>query len=505
MGTVTSVDSDGIHAARPISGSGDVFFGPRRVWSFQARDQRDVPWPGLMHRFLDGWTDVRVVVEGREEFAARVSFGSGTDEIALVDRQGIPVMIDKWGLIQRPFEDRDPSAIASIVEASEQMLAVLRDRCGLEGWISFGTLLGAARAGKVIGHDSDVDLCYLSEKATPAEMTEELWQIGRVLREEGFKVVNKNGSFLTVDVTTEDGGGAGVDLYTCFFLDGHLYESATVRASMERSALFPLTELEFEGRMLPVPADTPAILEVSYGKNWRVPDPSFRHLPGPEITRRFDGWFGSLWRGRRSWRQYNATAPLAESDFAHWVADRLEPGIRVVDIGSGAGADLVWFAEHGHPVVGLDYAFAGRRQQGVVRDTLNLYDLRDAQTRGALLARNPAPTVLYARNLLETLDSMATQNFWTMVGMALRGGGDLYLESTTRAREDALAWTARHGGGPLRTVHATDMRAAAQRAGAEVVWFEPNVETRGADADDDGQVWRMVCRWPAAAVEETDR
>ena len=499
MGAVTSVDADGIHASRPLSGAGDVFFGGRRVWSFQARHQRDVPWPKLMHRFLDGWADVRVAVDDNVEFQSRVSFGQATDEIAMVDRHGLPVMVDKWGLIQRPFEDRDPSVIEAIVDASEQVLAVLRDRCGLEGWISFGTLLGAARSGKVIGHDSDVDLCYLSEKATPAKMTQELWAIGRALRDEGFRVVHKNGSFLTVQMTTDDGASNGIDVYTCFFLDGLLYESATVRAPMQRSAIFPLAELEFEGRMLPVPADTPAILEASYGKNWQVPDPSFKHQPGPEIVRRFDQWFGSLWRGRRAWRQHNAAVLQArpkESGFAHWVADRIDLDVRVVDIGAGSGLDLAWFAERGHPTLGLDYAFPGRRQKGTVRDTLNLYDLRDALTRGALLARTGSPKVICARNLLEALDAQATANFWTLVSMALRPGGELFLEGTTRTRESGAAWTDEHGGGPLRVVRAADVRAAAEQAGAEIVELVPRVATPDGGTMDDGEVWRMACHWP---------
>ena len=52
----------------------------------------------------------------------------------------------------------------------------------VEGWIAFGTLLGAAREGKVIGHDSDIDLAYLSEKPTPAEMAVELYGVARALR-----------------------------------------------------------------------------------------------------------------------------------------------------------------------------------------------------------------------------------------------------------------------------------------------------------------------------------
>ena len=96
---------------------------------------------------------------------------------------------------------------------------------------------------------------------------------------------------------------------------------------MPRSAILPLIEVPFEGHLLPAPADPDTMLEVSYGAGWRVPDPSFRHLPGREITERFDGWFGSLMKWRRDWTLYNtrvAEAGGEPSDFAAWVVPQLE-------------------------------------------------------------------------------------------------------------------------------------------------------------------------------------
>jgi hypothetical protein len=279
-----------------------------------------------------------------------------------------------------------------------------------------------------------------------------------------------------------------------------------VRAPMTREAIFPLGTLMFEGRQLPVPADPGAILTVSYGKNWRVPDPSFKHEPGPEIVRRFDGWFGSLWRGRRAWRQHNAAVQKAApgpSDFAHWVAGQVSPAVQVIDIGTGAGFDLTAYVEAGHRALGLDYAVPARRAKGPVRGQLNLYELRDVLTRGALLARSRRPRALCARNLLETLDEGATDHFWTFVSMVLRGGGDLFLESTTYSRDEAAAWTAEHGGGPLRRVDPDDVKGAVERSGGEVVTFEARVGGNLTNGGEDGKVWRMACRWPGTATERT--
>src|SRR4029079_10990088 len=200
--------------------------------------------------------------------------------VELVDRFGNPVIIDKWGLTQRIFETRrEGGAVAAMNDMAERVLGVMRDACGIEGWISFGTLLGAARDGGVIGHDSDIDLCFLSERETPAEMTAELWAIGRALRAAGISVAHRSASFLTVRIKAPDGGHVGLDIYNCFYVGDLLHETATVRAKVPRSAILPLVELPFEGHLLPAPADPDTMLEVSYGADWRVPDPSFRHLP----------------------------------------------------------------------------------------------------------------------------------------------------------------------------------------------------------------------------------
>ena len=504
MGEVR-VDADGVHFETPFTGSADVHFGGKRGWSFAAERSRKVAWPRKLRPFLDGWSDVRVVAGDDELFSGRVAFTDTDREVALVDRHGITVIVDKWGLIQRPFENRPAEVVGAIADEAQRILEVMRRDCGLEGWISFGTLLGAARSGGAIGHDSDIDLCYLSEKATPAEMTRELWGIARALRAAGMRVVEKTGSFITVEVTTPDGAGNGIDVYTTFFLDGMLYETATVRAPVPREALMPLAEIEFEGRMMPAPADPATLLEVSYGPNWRVPDPSFKHQPGPEVHERFDGWFGSLWRQRRDWRSFNAQqaeAGVEPSDFAAWVAERLAPETRVIDVGAGTLADLRLFAERGFPTLGLDYAFPPPRLRpdGVRVEQLNLYDDRDILTRGALAARYREGQAVYVRRVLETLAPDGMDNFWRLVRLLLRRGGDLYLEGQTWPRGAAGAAAAAAGSGRLRPLSPRVVADDARRAGGEILLQEGVADAVRALTGAEPATWRMIVHWPEAAA-----
>ncbi|GAB3865750.1 hypothetical protein GCM10028801_36720 [Nocardioides maradonensis] len=505
------VDLEGIHFDAPFEGSADVYFGERRGWSFTATGQRNVGWPRKLVPFLDGWSDVRIQAGEQQLYAGRVAFTASDREVALVNSRGIAIVVDKWGLIQQPFETRGEGVVDAITEGAERMLEVMRRDCGIEGWISFGTLLGAARSGKAIGHDSDIDLCYVSEQETPAAMTVELWGIARALRAAGMKVVEKSGSFITVMVPTPDGASTGIDVYTTFFIDGNFYETATVRTPLPREAVLPLTEIEFEGRMMPAPADPARLMEVSYGPSWRIPDPSFQHQPSADIHDRFDEWFGSLFRQRRDWRGFNldqAKADVPASDFAHWVGDQLEPGTRVVDIGSGALADLRLLAERGHPAVGMDYAHPPLRLRRLPEhariEWVNLLDARDVLARGAIAARYDGPQVVYARQVLETLDTAATENFWTLTGLVLRRGGRLFVESETWPKGKAGQVHLTRGGGRIRPLSPRAVADAARRAGGRVVSQHGVADGVRALTGKTPATWRMVIDFPARAPERSE-
>ena len=501
------VDNDGIRFSTAFVGSADVYFGDHRGWSFSADEPGDthVRWPKRLRRFLVGWSDVRVVTETSTLYEGRVVFTDDDREVVMRDKHGLPLIVDKWGLLQRPFDARDQGLLGLLADESQRIIDVLENECDVRSWISFGTLLGAARSGKAIGHDSDVDLCYLSEKSSPAEMQRELWQIARALRRAGMRLNVRTGSFLTVQVPTPDGAGAGIDVYTTFFFDGNLYETATVRTPVPREAVLPLRPIEFEGRMLPAPADPAKILEISYGPDWRVPDPSFQHQPGPEIERRFDDWFGKLWRQRREWRLHNRTVARERpgpSDFARAVLPELPEGARVLDLGAGAGSDAAYFAEHGVPTVALDYGLPRKMPQveGLTRAEVNFYDVRDVLTRAVLLARgHRGPTVVYARELLESLAPDGREQMWELVALVLRRGGRIHLESQAWSRP-ALAARIDPSGGRFWPTGPAEAKRAAEAIGGKVT-FEDGVReaeaTLTATTSVPPATWRMTIDVPA--------
>lgn len=428
----------------------DVYFDDQHVWSFAPSERRvkssgatlAVPWPRAMHFWLDGVATVSLRQADREMYAEQVRFGSSEERVEFVDEAGIPVMIDKWGLIQRPFSGRGEAVVTEMMDVTEQIIDILRDELGIECWLAFGSLLGAAREGRVIAHDSDVDLAYLSEHHDPAAVNQEMYAITRALRTHGLRVVNKTGAFVTVIFTAADEATGSVDVYSTFHLGELLYETATVRAPVPRSAILPLGRLSFEGRMLPVPADVDAMLQVSYGPSWRTPDPSFRHEPGREIIDRFDAWFGSLMRGRRDWerwlRHLSPAAINSPSEFQAWAQERIDPGYGIYEVGAGFGSDAVAFGRAGHPTVGIDYIRGGFIRAGrVVRAEelpvqlfpVNLLSLRDAMAATSVAAHAlPMPRALFAREVWDCLDRQGRTNFAQAVRMFGRTGDRVFME-----------------------------------------------------------------------------
>ena len=440
-------DRSGVWLPADAVGPCAAVFDGVTVWRFDApgRDEGGeelVEWPAAMLPWLEGWSHLEIRTTDTVLDAGEVRFGEGEQRVSFVDEHGLPVVVDKWGLTQRPFAGRGSEVTSFLAEVAREIVDVVARDCGVHLWMAFGTLLGAMRDGKPIAHDSDVDLAYLSDKETPARMTLELYGIKRALVQAGFQVINKTGSFLTVSTMAPDGSPATLDVYTCFHLAGKFYATATLRTELPREAILPLGEAPFEDQVLPVPADPDRVLAASYGPRWRTPDPGFTHEPGPEVVDRFEGWFGNLMRQRRDWEIYWRGNWRPEHDdptaFTAWVLDQAPAGATVVDLGCGRGQSSLAMAAAGHPVWAFDYARDAvgmlrdeAARQGVELETrkVNLYDTRDALAAGALVAATgPGPRVVHARHVLEAVPPYARANLWLLARMLLRAGGRMYIE-----------------------------------------------------------------------------
>jgi hypothetical protein len=510
---VHSVDADGI-AARLTTGEDavvDVLFDGRRVWSFWvARDSgskaggtHHVPWPKRLAKFFDGHTriELRTHVDDELLYDAEHSFGRADGRIAVVDAQGRPVGIDNDGRLQRTFETRSAAQTAPLLDSVERILVALSD-IGIEAFPAYGTLLGAVREGRLLGHDSDADLAYVSRRTAPVDVIRESFVIERRLAELGFRIERYSGAGIKVFVTESDGSVRGLDVFGGFYAHGHLMVLGEIRAPLPESAVFPLGTTTLEGRTLPAPADPDALLTATYGAAWRTPDPAFVYETPGSTARRFNDWFRGTKVDRKDWdRRYlgkrRENPKRKPPGLARWLLAREGSQVRVVDVGCGRGGAVRWLARQGVPTLGLDYAPIGyefletwgRQRPALPMEfgMFNLLEMRHVLGWGARLAHEPTPPVLMASHLIDSVTRDGRANLWRFARMASGPGGRLYLEFLSQAA-DGDSWAERR---LLRPLDPERVSQEVVAAGGDVV------ETTQTSAGQGRQNTRMVIQWQA--------
>jgi hypothetical protein len=505
VGDVT-VDADGVTARSPRETVLDMLVDGRRVYSFwlhrdgtKVGNRWRVPWPRTLQEFLNGTARFTVVVHetGEKVFDDEVALGDGSGRIEIVNRNGQPLSLDKGWRRVVTFDTRTAANIEPLMHAIEVVLAALRE-VGIEAFLAYGTLLGAVREGKLLGHDSDADLAYVSHLSHPVDVIRESFRVQRALVGLGYRITRYSALAFKVDVDEGDGVVRGLDVFGGFLMDGHLYLMGEIGDPFEQSWIYPLGTTTLEGRTFPAPAEADKLLTAMYGP-WRTPDPAFHFSPPTTTVRRLNGWFRGLRVGRAKWdRIYSRKQrPLAAepSPLVAWAAEREPDAATYVDLGCGRGSDVLWMAGRGIPSVGLDFQprsyseAAARGVEGADFWRCNLLELRDVLPAGAELARLPGPRLLVARHLADALGTDARQHLWRLARMALagEGGGRLYLEFLSRFGDDGYA----------KDLHVKRRRprmlvAELERAGATIVHRET---MRVSDSPTASKVGRLIVEW----------
>lgn len=513
--TSAAIAADGLWLIDPPTEPVMVHFDGRYVWSFTpdrdgtpGRDGLFVPWPSNLLRFLDGVTRLRLQDVAGETvwFDGEHRFGTSAERVAVVNRAGQPLSVDKVGHLGRAFLETPEEIKREILTATQEVLAVLREQAGVEAYLCYGALLGAVRSGTMIGHDSDVDLCYYSHRTTPIDIIRESYRVEQVVRGQGWMVTRMSGGDIKVVRVLSGGLKCHIDIFGAFTVAGTFYQFGNRSGSFDAAAdLLPLGTVTLEGLEFPAPRHPEAMLAFVYGPHWRVPDPSFVHQDDPHGIARLNGWFRGFRDDLPLWNDvYDQRAreiPRGGSGFAAWVLAQIGPEEKVADLGAGTGRDTRFFASRGHAVRAVDFSrrsFARtRRIEGQVRADQTMFnELRRVLVLGGRLARNPRH--LYARHLLGCLDEAGRANLYRVGSMALRGGQAMFLEFQAAAPGAPVPDPA----GLIARLDADRVAAEIEAAGGRIDYRET---VEGADMFDhpDPAVCRMRVTWPPV-MKETD-
>ena len=504
MTAVHSVDQEGIVLGTPDDEILDVLFDGRRIWSFRGAKVAErsagawrVAWPRDLRGFLKGTALVTVRdTSGAVLVETEIGFGGGEGRVNVADPNGLPLVIDPGGRLVTTFDASDPEQLRPLVDAIELVLAKLGE-LGLDAFPAYGTLLGAVRDGKLIGHDNDADVAYLSRHTHPVDVIRESFRIQRRLQRDGFEISRYSGGAFKVTVRDSEGVPRGLDVFSGFLYDDHLVLLGEIFAPFEESWLRPLGIVELEGRRLPAPAEPDRLLAAMYGPSWRVPDPTFKFETDRNVTHRLDVWFRGTRTQRNGWdRRYSTSrhkGPLRTPHELARMLHRAEPAdATVVDVGCGRGQDSVWLAKRGRRVFGLDFSGNGyahlrdRAQQegwSVELAELNLLELRHTLAWGGRLARVDGPRAMLVRHFLNATTARGRENLWRLAQMTLGDGGRLYAEflvappqGRQRRYRDPLVWDL-----DPELVESEALAAGARVVSSEVVELDEHEQPSGTE------------------------
>lgn len=509
----THIDGDGIRLSRAYDGPLDVLIAGHRVWSFStARDAVKsggglfVAWPAPLAALLEGRAEVTLAPHngGDPLFSGTIQFGRSSAPLELVDDLGNPLSLDKGGRMQRTFDDFAEESRAELVAATRRVLDDLTGACGLDAYLCYGGLLGAARTGKMIGHDSDLDLGFLSRYTHPFDIIQETRAAERTMSSLGWQVVRMSAANFKIWVPLPSGKRAGVDVFGSFHVNDHFHITGSLRGRLDRDAIVPFGSIELEGVTFPAPADLERFLEFTYGPGWRVPDPAFHFDHPPANVRRMSHWFRGTRNRLPHWSEFykgpHRKVPGTPSKFAAWAEERMEPGSPVVELGVGTGRDAVWLIQAGHPVLTTDYCAGARKatlatgsEAGVYtpyRPT-NLESLKSSLVSATRIAHEPEPRHIYARGLIDALAPTGRLGLWHFCRVAGRRGGLTFLEFRTPASRSLPTFFGEH---PRTYADPDAIVGEIERHGGRVV---ERVEGRGLAplGKEDPVICRLVVTW----------
>ena len=384
--------------------------------------------------------------------------------------------------------------------------------CGVEGWIAFGTLLGAARNGA--GHRPRLRRRPVLPRARPDPAR--AWprtcggSAARCARA-GMRVEHKSGELHHRELPRPRRRiPASIDVYSTFYLDDLFYETATVRGpGAARGAAAAATPSSSRDGCSPHRPTRPRCSRCPTGPAGGSPTRRSAPCPGPEIVDRFDGWFGSLMRSRRDWNHVNCSRPRAAprarpSSPAGWL-EQLEPDVRRGRGRCRRRGRPAPVRRAGPQVLGLDYALPRPGASGVprrIRRERPRAQPRTTSATSSLAVRCWPGTRVARRSSHDSSSRRSTRRRGEL--LAARGDGDaprrpcLPGRASPRPRHRSPSSPSARRAGACTPSPRRSLDRHIRKAGARIV------DGTGLDAADRATRgaptarWRMVVEWPEA-------
>jgi SAM-dependent methyltransferase len=419
--------------------------------------------------------------------------------------------LNKWGQSVIKFKDRTEEEKVGFVRFSVEVMETIRKVFGVECSVTYGALLGMVREEELIQHDDDIDITFICENKSRAEVSELGRSIARYFKDNGYSVwIITNGQFSIGKQL--DGVFGVVDIFASWMEGNQYFLNFAIAGSVPRSSILPLAKRYFYGQEVSIPADPEPVLVALYGENWEKPDPNFRYeLPQRIINTHYffnigindNRYYWDCYYDRKETREPWVEFP---SQFALSVMPDLDGNERILEIGCGNGRDTLYFGGLGLSVHGVDYSIKSvehcRKKsvgmQSADFEVLNLYD--EIQLEDFCLRYQDQFDLIYNRFFIHAINLRGEGSLIELAKKVLKSGGRIYSEFRTdhddrMKKGDVLGETERSDGHYRRFVNCQDFVERVKAAGLELEYL---VEGQGMARyrGEDPVVSRIILRKP---------
>lgn len=420
---VNEVEVDAVSAPPAEDGSAHFRFPVKDMWRFCGPEdrvtvrvgERSLPMPGGgMH-----YAPTKKAQEPLSTLAQRLDAGE---------------LIDSSGSLSLP-KYLDVGWQQSVTGLYEQIRTAVVELTGNEPFLVYGSLLGAVREGRPLGHDCDFDSAYVSQHTDPELVKDEAGRLAVALQERGFSVEAR----VTCIHVSDAKRTQRIDLYHLYFNDDdelRLAWGAVSPVPFRKDQWQGTERIEFGGAVVTAPRNAEALVATFYGPNWRIPNPGFDWTK-ERVTRATEAYFPTELRPVINWQDHwTHTAEHSASSFSGLMERlALEPEL-VVDLGCGDGRDVPRFVRGGARVLGVDRAPAaidsarGRRLEQEFA-TFEVCDLADPGTLASAVRSwrtGERPVLFYARQLLDSITADMQAVLLAELDELMRPGDTIALE-----------------------------------------------------------------------------
>jgi hypothetical protein len=192
------------------------------------------------------------------------------------------------------FKDREDKVINNEVASLKLLVTFLKNKCGVETYLIYGSLLGAVRQQDVIPEDDDYDISIFipgdtmnDVRSNYKHILETVHSYGlltKVYTRKGIKVTQKklatSESIQMLNDTNDFYWGDGmchimtpdnkvrVDVWSSWGIGDNYYLCSTVPGKLKISQVLPLGSGELRGVAFPTPRNPIDLVECLYGKGW---------------------------------------------------------------------------------------------------------------------------------------------------------------------------------------------------------------------------------------------